>query len=104
MDEGAVKPWRKLLRGLGESQHGALSCLGGLARGGRLLRKLLGTELNRIDPHRFPGWGFHWQSNYHVAAHRYRPIPPGPLPGTACAQASTHLGAAAFLAAKARSR
>ncbi|WP_331732346.1 hypothetical protein OG613_47840 (plasmid) [Streptomyces sp. NBC_00015] len=27
-DEGAVKPWRKLLRGLDDSRHGALSCLG----------------------------------------------------------------------------
>lgn len=32
----------------------------------------LRAELNRIDPHWYPGWDFRWQSNYQTAAHRYR--------------------------------
>ncbi|MFJ1847443.1 DEAD/DEAH box helicase family protein [Streptomyces sp. NPDC088146] len=32
----------------------------------------LRSQLNRIDPHWYPGWDFRWQSNYQTAAHRYR--------------------------------
>ena len=32
----------------------------------------LRAELNRIDPHWYPGWDFRWQSNYQTAAHRHR--------------------------------
>lgn len=49
-DEGAVKPWRKLLRGLDDSKHGALSCLGDWLEAGASYELPAGTVIVLCDP------------------------------------------------------
>ncbi|MGX5183425.1 hypothetical protein ACWKT5_11545 [Streptomyces avermitilis] len=49
-DEGAVKPWRKLLRGLDESQHGARGCLGDWLEAGASYCLPAGAVIVLCDP------------------------------------------------------
>ncbi|MGW2425194.1 hypothetical protein ACWC0C_39145 [Streptomyces sp. NPDC001709] len=49
-DEGAVKPWRKLLRGLDESQHGARGCLGDWLEAGASYGLPAGAVIVLCDP------------------------------------------------------
>ncbi|MFE9250810.1 hypothetical protein [Streptomyces sp. NPDC007088] len=49
-DDGAVRPWRKLLRGLDESKHGALSCLGDWLEAGASFELPIGAVIVLCDP------------------------------------------------------
>ncbi|MET8816135.1 hypothetical protein ABZW47_29560 [Streptomyces sp. NPDC004549] len=49
-DDGAVRPWRKLLRGLDESKHGALSCLGDWLEAGASFELPTGAVIVLCDP------------------------------------------------------